>query len=52
MTIGCAAVSDTAVHGKTSNFHTEECRNRIGEHMDPEGRERFASSQTQTRRET
>ena len=34
----CPRNGDTAVHGKTSTPHTEECRNRIGEQMehDPE----------------
>ena len=43
MTIGFAACSDIAVHGKTSKPHTEECRNRIGEQMehDPDGHERL-----------
>ena len=39
VTIGCAACSDIAVHGKTAKPHTDECRAMIGvqvEH-DPEG---------------
>ena len=43
VTIGCAACSDFAVHGKTAKPHTDECRTRIGEQMehDPEGHERL-----------
>ena len=38
VTIGCAACSDTTVHGKTAKPTTEECQTRIGEQMehDPE----------------
>ena len=43
VTIGCAANSDIAVHGKTAKPHTEECRTTIGEQMehDPQGHERL-----------
>ena len=37
--MGCSARSDTAIHGKTSQLHTEECRQRSGEQVEdyPEG---------------
>ena len=43
VTIGCAAYSDIAVHGKTAKPHTEECRTTIGEQMehDLDGHERL-----------
>ena len=43
VTIGCAACSDIALHGKTAKAHTDECRARIGEQMehDPERHERL-----------
>ena len=43
VTVGCAACSDIAVHGKTATPLAEECRTRIGEQVEhhPEGHERL-----------
>ena len=47
VTIGCTACADVAVHGKTTKPHTDECRTRIGEHVDydPGGQERVQAHQ-------
>ena len=44
--LGCAACSDTVVHGKTAKPHTDECWAVIGQQMgrDPEGHESFCKS--------
>ena len=41
LTVGCAAYSDIAVHGKTAKPHTDERRTRIGEAWSTNGRERL-----------
>ena len=43
ITIGCTACSDIAVHGKSVKPHSDECRARIGAHLetDPVGQERL-----------
>ena len=45
VTVGCGACADIAAHGKTSRAHTDECRARIGEHLEqePDGKERLAA---------
>ena len=50
-TVGCAVCSGIVVHGQRAKPHTDECRARIGKHMehDPQGHERLQDERMEAR---